>query len=357
MSPPLEHVQLADEQPAAGYREAPAASPEPSRAPRGRRLPVVAILALGAAITGVILLRTRRGAPTAITPKPSKAYVCEDGSDTITGRSIVVASGAAVTVKSGCDLRFVRCRIEGDVGINFQSGIAKVTLEDTTVTGRRAAVAMDQGGIQELHAARSTVRGPLRVEQGIFQGTGLIAFTPQEIPSFPSIAPLAAIGRAREASLLPKDARLVGFHAHFVGRGGLVDFGSKHYQSEILYTFEVALDALPPPPAPDLPPGVPPPPPPAIDRRELHTVKLTAEGMLPGRVKRERTFPQVTAPTEPRCSIADVWKKALAEGVHEAAVAQIRYWVDERENGRWEFEIRGTRTHYWIEDASCASRP
>jgi hypothetical protein len=363
---PSVDAPVEDDHAAIGYREAPpTAAPSPAPAsPRGRRIGAAALVAGAVVVAAVARERRHAQGPadgSAVPPpdasRPSKPYVCEEGSDTITGRSIVASSGPAVSVKNGCDLRFVRCRIEGDVGIDFQGGIAKVWLEDTTVTGRRAAVAMNNGGIHELHGIRSRVRGALDVESGIFTGEGLTAFTPTEIPGFPTVAPLALLAQARDADLLLESAKLVGFQARFVGTGALVDFASKLYRSEVEYTFEVDLDAPPPPPAPDLPPGVPPPPLPAIDRREIHTVKLTAEGMLAGAVKRERTLPRDTAPIEPRCSLADVWKQALAAGVHEASVAQIRYQVEATGKGTWDFEIGGTRTRYRIEDASCARRP
>lgn len=156
--------------------------------------------------------------------------------------------------------------------------------------------------------------------------------TTEGVAGFPSrVDPVQALGRARD---LTKRTVLRGFVASGVTSDGLVNVSEG--PGEVRYSFQS-------------PPGMGPLPPEEAGTRArrrfcgLQRVRLRKEGLVADKDMPETSCPpqQPDGLPEPRCSLADIWKKAIARGVPKDRPARIEYYRA-KAGPAWRFDLVGT---------------
>jgi hypothetical protein len=187
-----------------------------------------------------------------------------------------------------------------------------------------------------------------------------VAFVPgaavgADVPGFPhDVEPAGVLPIARANSGLGPSARLTQIAVSYVRSTGLVDLRAATYQGSVVYSF-----AEPPPPAAapaaSAPLGAPPP---LRPLGHSASVEVDALGVHGAPLALSWTEEGVA---DPRCSVADVWRAAIAAGAPADAVAVVHYGkgFDVRtgaihEIAQWTLEITGTSYRYEIDDATCA---
>ena len=176
-----------------------------------------------------------------------------------------------------------------------------------------------------------------------------------EIPGYPhDVDPGALLPLARARSGLGPTARLTQISVSYARSTGLVDLRAATYEGWIVYSF-----AEPGPPsapaAASAPLGAPPPPRPL---GHSASVEVNSDGIHDAPLALAWTEEGVA---DPRCSVADVWRAAIAAGAPADAVAVLHYGkgFDARDGSihelaEWTLEITGTTYRYPIDDATCS---
>jgi hypothetical protein len=243
-------------------------------------------------------------------------------------------------------------------------------------TDERAQLVLDLAGLARRVADASTAPSPFPLWRAGLVGVALVvvsaavgfyvskrrapAFVPgaavgADVPGYPhDVDPAALLPIARARAGLGPSARLTQIAVSYARSTGLVDLHAATYQGSIVYSFA---EPAPPSPAavPSAPLGAPAPPRPIgrsasveVDSLGLHAAPLALSWSEEG-------------VSDPRCTVAEVWRAAVGAGAPADAIAVLHYAKGFdvhsgaiHEIAEWTLEISGTSYRYEIDDATCA---
>jgi hypothetical protein len=172
-----------------------------------------------------------------------------------------------------------------------------------------------------------------------------------------TLDPSAVLDEARKQAIatgLPATGELVRINARYASSDGLVHLREPTYEASLEFVF-----AAPPAEAPkassSAPLGVPPPG--MFESQKQIRVLFDRTGV---HATDASTFMHDPTVPNPHCTVAAVWKAALAQGAPGTAVATINYENDLvarnlrlQRTPHWTFEIAQTSFKYDISDADC----
>jgi hypothetical protein len=195
---------------------------------------------------------------------------------------------------------------------------------------------------------------------GVFALVAVVFFSrrkqsPPAIETPATLDATAVVEEARKYAIdqgLPATGRLVRIKAQYASSDGLVHLREPTYEASVELVFVAPLES--PRAASPAPLGA------RSDLFEIQTESSVVFARSGVRVTGTQSVGDVSVPN-PRCTVADVWKAARAEGAPANAVATLTYEegvvitanasVDRAPH--WHFEIASTRYTYDISDSDC----